>query len=104
MSDDGRAGDGIFAARLRLWGAGGLHYSETDVALLRACLGLGGVSELTLLTDPFGYDLDSMFRIDEERGMVLLPSRLGLVIEAALGDRDWAAQVTQLDLHIRAVR
>jgi hypothetical protein len=102
MSDPAPLGAGVNAVRMRLYGANGLPFTRSDIGLLRGCLLLDGVSELSLLPDMFGYDVDMTFRIDEPRGVIYVPGRLARIIEAALY-KDWGHHVTQMDLLLRAV-
>lgn len=95
---------GVYAARLRLYGNDGLEFSTHDIALLRTCLELGGFTELSVSPDEdFRRDVDSRFRVDDPQGLLHIPARLAVVIEAALFATKWGDQVTSLDLSVRQV-
>lgn len=102
MTDD-RSAAGIHAARLKLYGANGLRLSRHEGALLARLMDLAGVTELSMLEDRFGHDVDATFRMDEPRGPLYLPERLGMVLQAADLGREWGGQVTSLDLYVRRV-
>lgn len=98
-----RLAAGIHAARLRLYGNNGLRLTNHEANLLRTLMEFEGVSELSLLLDRFGYDVDAVFRVDEVKGPLYIPQRLGAVLSAADFGKGWGEQVTSLDMHVRRV-